>query len=345
MNTQLQKLLRSATNILLTIMMLFTFSLASLLSVPSMAFAQEYEAEDASLSPGFIIATNNSGFSGTGFVDYVGEGYVEWLVDAAQSGTFLLSFRYALRTGDRPLDIVVNGAFSSPNTSFPATGAWDNWGVVETEVMLNAGTNTVRAQTLGVSGPNMDKLDVNKVVTPPSDRFVDNGDGTITDNETGLMWEKKLASDGSDGGNCAELNQADRNVHCVNNYYPWTDTADGDYTNPDGTAFTDFLARLNEDTFLGFDGTCFANHCDWHMPRLSELQRLALNVDECISNGSCVDPILGPTAFGYWSFTSLGRTGSAWGIYPYLYHPGTTDGFFADYKTITAAVRAVRRAW
>jgi hypothetical protein len=36
-------------------------------------------------------------------------------------------------------------------------------------------------------------------------RFVDNGDGTITDNLTGLMWERKLAADGSDGGNCAAV--------------------------------------------------------------------------------------------------------------------------------------------
>ena len=28
--------------------------------------------------------------------------------------------------------------------------------------------------------------------TPP--RFVDNGDGTVTDNQTGLMWEKKTES-------------------------------------------------------------------------------------------------------------------------------------------------------
>ena len=39
------------------------------------------------------------------------------------------------------------------------------------------------------------------VCDPPS-RFVDNGNGTISDNQTGLVWEKKLAADGSQGGNC-----------------------------------------------------------------------------------------------------------------------------------------------
>lgn len=31
----------------------------------------------------------------------------------------------------------------------------------------------------------------------PQPRFVDNGDGTITDNQTGLMWEKKTGTLGS----------------------------------------------------------------------------------------------------------------------------------------------------
>jgi hypothetical protein len=39
-------------------------------------------------------------------------------------------------------------------------------------------------------------------------RFVDPNDGTIIDNETGLMWEKKVA-----GSDC---------LHCVNDEYPWS---------------------------------------------------------------------------------------------------------------------------
>ena len=31
----------------------------------------------------------------------------------------------------------------------------------------------------------------------PQPRFVDNGDGTITDNQTGLMWEKKTGTLGN----------------------------------------------------------------------------------------------------------------------------------------------------
>src|SRR5213593_4722541 len=58
-------------------------------------------------------------------------------------------------------------------------------------------------------------------------RFVDNGDGTVTDRQTGLQWEKKVAGTGC--------------LHCVNDSYTWS--ASG--TAPDGSAFTSFLNTLN----------------------------------------------------------------------------------------------------
>jgi hypothetical protein len=63
-------------------------------------------------------------------------------------------------------------------------------------------------------------------------RFVDNGDGTITDTQTGLMWEKK-SDDGS--------------IHDKDNYYTWS------------TAFTTFLATVNA-------GAGFAGYTDWRLP-------------------------------------------------------------------------------
>ena len=203
METQLQKLLRLATTSMRALPNVFTLSLASLLLMPGVILAQEFEAEDALLSPGFRVATNNSSFSGSGFVDYIGEGYVEWSVDVAESRTLSLAFRYALSSGDRPLDIVVNGEVISENTSFPATTSWNTWGLVRiAEVMLNRGTNTISAQTRGVSGPNMDLLilDMDTVHTVPAvpdapcydnqNRYVDCGNGTVTDTVTGLIWTK-----------------------------------------------------------------------------------------------------------------------------------------------------------
>lgn len=129
---------------------------------------------------------------------------------------------------------------------------------------------------------------------PPTERFVDNGDGTITDNATGLMWEKKDSDDGV---------QDFSNPHDVDNLYSWTSTADSNLTNGDGTAFTDFLSRLNQEATDNPDSTCFAAHCDWRIPRLAELRSILLEQFPCSSN-PCIDPIFGLTeATNYWSYT------------------------------------------
>ncbi|MCZ2110602.1 MAG: DUF1566 domain-containing protein, partial [Dehalococcoidia bacterium] len=80
--------------------------------------------------------------------------------------------------------------------------------------------------------------------------FTDNGDGTITDNMTGLMWEKK-SDDGS--------------IHDKDNKYTWGMTS-SPYT-MNGTMVTEFLAALNT-------GSGFAGHTDWRIPNRFELESL-----------------------------------------------------------------------
>jgi len=70
--------------------------------------------------------------------------------------------------------------------------------------------------------------------------YVDNGDGTITDLDTNLMWEK-LSDDGS--------------VHDRDNTYTWTD------------AVAVKVAALNA-------GGGFAGHTDWRFPNASEIESL-----------------------------------------------------------------------
>jgi hypothetical protein len=75
------------------------------------------------------------------------------------AGNYDLVFRYALRSGNRPLSISVDGQ-SGSTLAFPATGSWQSWGEVQTTLALSAGSHTIRASTAGVSGANMDHLRV-----------------------------------------------------------------------------------------------------------------------------------------------------------------------------------------
>lgn len=91
-------------------------------------------------------------------------------------------------------------------------------------------------------------------------RLVDNGT-TVTDNLTGLQWEKKL-DDGS--------------VHDKDNVYSWTWAGDLDDTNADGTAFDDFLWQVA--------GGCFAGHCDWRLPTRAELMTILSESYPCTTS-------------------------------------------------------------
>lgn len=157
----------------------------------------------------------------------------------------------------------------------------------------------------------------------PALSYTDNGDGTFTDNLTKLMWEKKLAADGSDGGNCADPTQANRSAHCVNNTYSWSTTA----PNPDGTIFTVLLNTLNnkcsdEATTCTSDTDCtgignekcgFAGHRDWRLPNMRELQSI---VDYSkFSPTSSVPGATGTTPFYQSATTFSFNPAGAYGMY------------------------------
>jgi hypothetical protein len=117
-----------------------------------------FEAESAKRSAAFRVTKAHSGYTGTGYVDYVGEGFVQWTINSPAAGTYDLVFRYALEAGNRPLKILLDGSTLKSSLPFPATGRWTSWGEINVRANLGAGSHTVRAQTTGASGANMDHL-------------------------------------------------------------------------------------------------------------------------------------------------------------------------------------------
>jgi len=148
--------------------------------------------------------------------------------------------------------------------------------------------------------------------------YTDNGDGTITDNNTGLMWEKK---------------SADGTIHDKDAFYLWAN------------AFAVHIAGLND--VAGGGTACFAGYCDWRLPNVKELQSIvnygafnpavsaAFNTG-CVAGstvltGSCT------AASSYWASSSfVSNPALAWSVVFSSGNVGTGG------KGNTFRVRAVR---
>src|SRR5262249_31619506 len=162
-------------------------------------------------------------------------------------------------------------------------------------------------QELSLLTPQMGTIFPGDGLDGPQLRYQDNGDGTITDLNTELMWEKKVV-----GSGC---------LHCVNDQYTFAQAT--------STASGSFLLGVNTE-----GGTGLGGHSDWRLPNAKELLSL---VDYSRSNNA-IAPIFNPVnGFGYWSSTSYVIDPSrAWAVFFF-----NGDGEFGD-KLAGLYVRAVR---
>lgn len=133
---------------------------------PEHQCAGVYEAEDATISGGVehanTASANHQGFTGRSFVDYLhpNDDFVEWTVNSCSGGPATASFRYSLGSGNRPLQVFVNGEEVASALSFPATGDWKTWSEASVAVYLTEGANSVKLVAAGSSGANMDSLTI-----------------------------------------------------------------------------------------------------------------------------------------------------------------------------------------
>ncbi|MBY0277498.1 DUF1566 domain-containing protein [Candidatus Binatia bacterium] len=163
-------------------------------------------------------------------------------------------------------------------------------------------------------------------------RWLEHGDGTATDLNSGLQWELKEGSF----------------AHDVNGIFTWS----SQYVYSNGTAFGTFLAQLNggrsiDGITTGITTECLGGKCDWRLPTVEELRGLlSAQYPSCTTPGGPNPPcstipgairssLLTPSA--YWTASTYeGDRSMAWTV-------SFDDGFVRyEPKGALRLVRAVR---
>ncbi|WP_010249822.1 carbohydrate-binding protein [Acetivibrio cellulolyticus] len=120
-----------------------------------------YQAESASYGKCYS-ETSNLGYTGESYLNFYNEagGYIEWKVNAINSGSNTFVLRYSNGTNaTRGVDIIVNGNTVNYSASFPETDSWTTWSEKSFTANLNAGNNIIRISAVtSDGGPNIDYL-------------------------------------------------------------------------------------------------------------------------------------------------------------------------------------------
>lgn len=132
------------------------------------------QAEDA-VFLGPKVAMNNAGYKGSGFLDFTNNtgDYIKWTVTVPTAGNYELSFRYALPSGSRPLDLNVNGTLVVASLPFPSTTSWTTWQNVISNQPLKTGVNEIMLTSNGSNGGNIDELVVTNTSNLETNQIVD----------------------------------------------------------------------------------------------------------------------------------------------------------------------------
>ncbi|HEV3171025.1 MAG TPA: carbohydrate-binding protein, partial [Actinocrinis sp.] len=126
-----------------------------------------YEAENAALSGGAVVATDHSGYTGTGFV----AGYTDtnkgtadttFTINAPNAGTYTLTLRYSNGTGSTMTLSLYTNSSKLKQITLPGTADWNTWTTETENVTLNTGNNTVayKFDTTDTGNVNLDNLTV-----------------------------------------------------------------------------------------------------------------------------------------------------------------------------------------
>jgi Protein of unknown function (DUF1566) len=146
-------------------------------------------------------------------------------------------------------------------------------------------------------------------VDGPALSYTDNGDGTITDNNTLLMWEKKVAGGGL--GTCLT------DLHGVDSECSWAEATGA------------WIAAINAANLGG--------HNDWRLPNVKELQSI-VDYSKAFPGPTVASSFPGVTgADDYWSSTTL--VGNSLTARSVNFGDGGVNG---DMKINSLRVRAVR---
>ena len=180
-------------------------------------------------------------------------------------------------------------AFTTPDCLAKKVKAWGELRLCQRKEEAKAvqGRSADRAACQARFANALDQIRADAAHSAIPCRYRDNGDNTVTDFDTGLMWAKLHALDGFTS--LSDILDAD-NTFALNDAAAAAATLTGTSTN--GTNLTPVPG--------------IGAHIDWRLPTIVELATIVdATTVACQVGGPCIDPIFGLTAPGfYWASTT-----------------------------------------